>query len=600
MRILAALALAAAVAAPQEKAEYSMKWGLPAGNAIEFQVSELKAGKPVPLNRTSLVFAADLEGTANTLLANTYEELPLSFALRLPPEKSKTGARWTVEADLFEQASRALSTMHGFKPVAVRGVMTLGKEEKIDGRECVRLDGQFQLFELKFDSKGRGEAGKTAIAHMNTTTWVTVTDTMPVKISTSYNGRINEFDGIKQGEEAKTAKSVRQLQYDAKKDVLKLDPVKNIDAIHGAIRKGAEWLKKQHNRAGIWMDSGGSFATDFPVGSTGLSLMALLHSGVKTDDPAVKLGYSAMQRAEFRKVYDVAASIMAVETRYLPLEQYEEIEELTEEKAREAIAKSITKEDQGYLQRAVDWLLSKQTKPGTWGYPEQSEDYDNSNTQYALLALKSAARCGIKVRSDVWKKILQYWLGTQKFTPSPKVALSIKWMNEKDPAVTTKAAEEVLMGAWGYFVRKHPQVPEQVPDLGYGSMVCAGLTSLVIAQSELLFQKEMDDDVKKRVDSAVKSGLAWLQHHYSVRGCPPSAGFWSVFYMYYLYSIERVGVLLGVKEIGGHDWYQEGALLLVRAQRPDGSWMSYDQLPIVDTAFALLFLKKATVKVATR
>ncbi|HKS15795.1 MAG TPA: hypothetical protein VJU16_00625, partial [Planctomycetota bacterium] len=118
--------------------------------------------------------------------------------------------------------------------------------------------------------------------------------------------------------------------------------------------------------------------------------------------------------------------------------------------------------------------------------------------------------------------------------------------------------------------------------------------------SELFRAKDIDDGLKSRIESAKRAGLAWLQANYSVRGCPPSAGFWSVFHLYYLYSLERVGVLYGIRDIGGHDWYLEGAVLLIRDQRPDGGWFSYDEIPVVDTAFALLFLKKATLKVATK
>ncbi len=601
MRFAVVVALAlAAWPVPQEKAEYELKWGLPPTMVAEYVQSELKGGKPLPgTERAFLLFAADLAADGgNTLLANTYDELPVLFALQLPKGKVKAGHRWTVEKDLFEQASRALTTMHGFRPVTVRGQLQVGKAEKVGDRDCVRIEGQYHVLDLKFDSKGNREPGKAPIAQMSVAAWITLADSVPARFQTSYNGRVSEFDGIKQGEEAKSSKINRSFTYELKKDLLPLDPVKNIDAIHGAIRKGAEWLKKQSNR-GTWVDAGGSFAADFPLGSTALAVMALLHSGVKADDPVVRTGMSVLLKGDFKHVYDVAATLMAIETRCLPLEQYEDVKDLTEEKAREAIAKALTREEKDYLQRGTDWLLSKQTKEGTWGYPEESDIKDNSNTQYALLGLKSAARCGVKVPSPVWKKILKYWMDTQKFVTNPKVYLKVTWMNEKDPAFATKAEEEVMQGAWGYFVKKPGQAPEQVPDQGYGSMTCAGLTSIVIAQSELFAQKELDDDLRKRSDSALKAGLAWLQHHYTVRGCPPSAGFWSVFHMYYLYSLERVGVLLQVQEIGGHDWYQEGALMLVRAQRTDGSWKSYDDLPILDTSFALLFLKKATVKVAT-
>jgi len=48
------------------------------------------------------------------------------------------------------------------------------------------------------------------------------------------------------------------------------------------------------------------------------------------------------------------------------------------------------------------------------------------------------------------------------------------------------------------------------------------------------------------LDLAKKQGLAWLQENFSARACPPQAGMWSMFYAYYLYSLERVGVLYGI------------------------------------------------------
>jgi hypothetical protein len=142
--------------------------------------------------------------------------------------------------------------------------------------------------------------------------------------------------------------------------------------------------------------------------------------------------------------------------------------------------------------------------------------------------------------------------------------------------------------------------PSQVVDRGYGSMTCAGLTSLIIAESELFRTKDLDDKLKTAIDRAKKQGLVWLQENWSVRGNPPSAGFWSVFHYYHLYSLERVGVLYGIKTLGGHDWYAEGAMVLLRDQHEDGGWSSWAELPVVDTSFALLFLKKATLRVAVR
>ena len=77
------------------------------------------------------------------------------------------------------------------------------------------------------------------------------------------------------------------------------------------------------------------------------------------------------------------------------------------------------------------------------------------------------------------------------------------------------------------------------------------------------------------------------------------------FQYYWLYAVERVGMLLSQKYIGNHDWYREGAEWLLKEQKPDGSWVNSDDAmmglepPMVATAFALLFLEKATLPVIT-
>lgn len=59
---------------------------------------------------------------------------------------------------------------------------------------------------------------------------------------------------------------------------------------------------------------------------------------------------------------------------------------------------------------------------------------------------------------------------------------------------------------------------------------------------------------------------------------------------YFLWSLERVGVIYGLEKIGPVDWYQYGTDILLPAQHPNGSWGNR-----VDTAFALLFLARSNV-----
>ena len=101
-------------------------------------------------------------------------------------------------------------------------------------------------------------------------------------------------------------------------------------------------------------------------------------------------------------------------------------------------------------------------------------------------------------------------------------------------------------------------------------------------------------------DPSVASGLSWLTTRYTVteNTGPPQerpAGT-AEFYYYYLYALERAGLLCGAETLGTHRWYPEGAQVLVDLQRPEGSWEHAGDWnkPVWNTCFAILFLKRAT------
>jgi hypothetical protein len=68
--------------------------------------------------------------------------------------------------------------------------------------------------------------------------------------------------------------------------------------------------------------------------------------------------------------------------------------------------------------------------------------------------------------------------------------------------------------------------------------------------------------------------------------------------LYYLWSLERVAVLYNMELIGGKDWYRWGAEILVANQTPAGHWQNgkyYGSSPVLDTCFALLFLQRVNL-----
>src|SRR5438093_3251620 len=66
---------------------------------------------------------------------------------------------------------------------------------------------------------------------------------------------------------------------------------------------------------------------------------------------------------------------------------------------------------------------------------------------------------------------------------------------------------------------------------------------------------------------------------------------------YFLWSLERIAEIYGLRTIGRIEWYPWGANLLLTSQNADGSWGGTIGIDArsVDTAFALLFLARSNV-----
>lgn len=223
--------------------------------------------------------------------------------------------------------------------------------------------------------------------------------------------------------------------------------------------------------------------------------------------------------------------------------------------------------DRPQISRNVQWLEKLQIKnghrTGAWGYSERNNGGDNSNTQFAVLALYDAERIGIKVSPQTWKLALDYWLKVQN----------------RD-------------GSWSYTEADH----------GTGSMTCAGLSSVIICSGRVnsgdaqVVGDKIECCGNQTDNDAVERGLQWLGKNFSVRQNPSTSGVGRGNWLYYLYGLERVGRMSGRRFIGEHDWFREGADLLVSLQDDlNGQWQGDgigESNPIVGTSLALLFMSK--------
>ena len=240
------------------------------------------------------------------------------------------------------------------------------------------------------------------------------------------------------------------------------------------------------------------------------------------------------------------------------------------------------------MKRATAWLLAKRTDAGLWRYPlaDAPQFYDHSCTQYVVLGLKSASRCGIEIPEDVWVEIIRWFANAQEKEGPP--AILDRTLENPDGAEGDEryAGRRVYVKGleargWGY-VAHEP---------AYGSMTTSGVACLYLAQSELLERGRLPSSLRKDAAQSIDDGMAWLADHYSTAENPRLG---EGFYYYYLYGLERAMVFSRTELLGTRDWYRDGALALLRLQSGGGSWGN----GLVDTSFALLFLKRATSPIA--
>ena len=324
-----------------------------------------------------------------------------------------------------------------------------------------------------------------------------------------------------------------------------------------------------------------------------LILWTYVHSGIGEADPDFQKYWKKMIDGPLEKTYKVALQAMI-------------LEELDRVKYQERIA------------QCAQFLVDNQCANGQWSYgnptefvkdvkvppparsvatPEKSgvKDFsapgervkpkivqhvpvkkmkdgpaagDNSNTQYAALGLRACYDSGIMI-------------------PEPTIVLAVKWWRDSqfgDPPKLDKDGKPVVASGtsgkvegWNY--KDQAGQPDKAP---YSAMTAGGTSALILYDYML--------DRRWKEDTHVKEGMNWLTQHFAVNTS-----------YYYMYGLERTGILFGTEKLGDHFWYPEGAAVLLKAQNADGSWgkppaaKPDDKGKLTqDTCFAILFLRRAT------
>ena len=216
-------------------------------------------------------------------------------------------------------------------------------------------------------------------------------------------------------------------------------------------------------------------------------------------------------------------------------------------------------------------------------------DVDHSNTQYAALGVRSCHDAGIVFPKDLMKLARQWWIDAQKKEKGVKkerLDLELKVQpnrRSRRRAGNTRVTQAALAEPQGWCYGKHDG------HKAYGSMTAGAIGAICI------YDYILEEDWTKNQDAL--DGLQWVNKNWSVTGNPGPhehkdfAENTQHHYYYWMYGLERAGMLYGTELIGTHRWYREGAEELLKRQKGGGGWGG-----TVNTCFAILFLKRATAR----
>jgi hypothetical protein len=216
--------------------------------------------------------------------------------------------------------------------------------------------------------------------------------------------------------------------------------------------------------------------------------------------------------------------------------------------------------------------------------------------------MQAARLCGLEVPPNLWEAAIAHWLSCQA-TGGAKLELELPDFRtvaqlRPDEPMPKLSGSTARANGWHYIEIRSDG--EEIP--ARGSMTCAAITGLAIAQAGLLAQPGgRRNKLLPACQQARLDGFAWLATHMTARYHPGNLAQQQQWIYYYLYSLERAALLSGVAWINGRDWYLEGALVLVLAQQQDGDWPGevLAELVIERDAMAILFLAQSSRPVIT-
>jgi hypothetical protein len=579
-----ALLLAALLSAPAGTAQDAdlPPWSLPHDRAALYDVFD---GAKRTRIGDQLLLACELEaGPA----IHGPPDLPWRYLFRaLPPKR----ASWTIDEPAFAThdlalvafVARGTFTRSAAESLRLGDVLrAIGARKDAPPVDVVRIQGKFDLF------RGRRSDGTFQPDPVAPVAVLTLTAIRRISDGAVVGGRYHLQGTLAQWsprvpEDLRTVAVDESREFVLREPPADLSPSAQADAIRRAVEQGARWLQGRAQSDGSISDAVWK-SLEVGHGATALAASALLHSAVAPDEPVVRKAFGVLD-GRLTRTYDLALRLMALEARRFPLETLEGGAAYSEAAVREKIAAGLPAEELRSAGQTARQLVECQTAEGSFPYWKDEKSPNISSLQYCLLGLKSASRLGVDVPAAVWKRAFAA-LSKAALPGGEPLSFEVGFADGRKETLAARPT------AWPYWMTSRG------PAWSSATTVTAALTSIALARSELVLKGEWAEADERLGSELSRGALAWLHRNYSLRACRPEGLGWGpAMTSYHLFSFERAMVACGIETLGGHPWHAEGAALLLRRQKPDGRWEGPQGTPVVDTAFALLFLKRAAVPV---
>jgi hypothetical protein len=390
------------------------------------------------------------------------------------------------------------------------------------------------------------------------------------------------------------------------------------EAIQRAVDRGVEYLKRLQKEDGTWPRR--------EMGATALAGLTLLECGVAADDPAVQKAAAKVREASINETatYSLSLALMFLDRlgdpRDVPFLESLTVKLLAGQNASGGWSYTCPALSGGEVNRLTTVLKQRNELVATKELPrpgqrrdvtdlprEIQEQLDRINRGEGAGKPGAAPQGGMGDNSNTQFAIMALWMGHRHGVPVEKALARVD---------ARFRSTQLPDGGWNYQptrVTAPPVVPVHQPGVdsplatssaGNASataMTCAGLLGLALASGSAnegaaergkrpLLDPGKDPIIKNgllalgaTLDIAVADGkVPVVNNHTNTKG------------YYILWSLERMAVAYGLDTIGNKNWYDWGANVLLHNQQADGGWVG-EHDGGCDTCFALLFLKKANL-----